>query len=73
VGLKLTKFDLDDFGGAVPPADSLSFPTGFSPTNSAFLLLIIGVGEYGQGEAATDEQRQINLIDNLSSPRAVTN
>jgi hypothetical protein len=61
-----TKFDLDDFGGAVPPADSLLFPTGISPTNSAFLLLIIGAGEYGQGVAATDEQRQVNLIDNLS-------
>jgi len=61
-----TAFDLDDFGGAITPPNSLLFPTGFSPTNSAFLLLIIGAGEYGQGEAATDEQRQINLIDNLS-------
>jgi hypothetical protein len=61
-----TKFDLDDFGGAVPPPDSLLFPPGFSSADSAFLLLIIGAGEYGQGKAATDEQRQVNLIDNLS-------
>src|SRR5713226_2072696 len=61
-----TKFDLDDFGGAVPPPNSVLFPPGFSPTNGAFLLLINGAGEYGQGVAATDEQRQVNLIDNLS-------
>jgi hypothetical protein len=59
-------FDLDDFGGAAPPPNSLLFPPGFSPTNAAFLFLINGAGEYGQGEAATDEQRQVNLIDNLS-------
>jgi hypothetical protein len=59
-------FDLDDFGGAVPPPNSLLFPPGFSPANAAFLLLINGAGEYGQGVAATDEQRQINIIDNLS-------
>jgi carboxypeptidase family protein/TonB-dependent receptor-like protein len=59
-------FDLDDFGGAVPPPNSLLFPAGFSPTNAAFLLLISGAGEYGEGVAATDEQRQVNLIDNLS-------
>src|SRR6266404_3113503 len=61
-----TKFDLDDFGGAVPPPNSVLFPPGFSPTNGAFLLLINRAGEYGQGVAAMDEQRQVNLIDNLS-------
>lgn len=59
-------FDLDDFGGAAVPSNSLLFPAGLSPKNAAFLLLINGAGEYGEGEAATDEQRQINLIDNLS-------
>jgi Carboxypeptidase regulatory-like domain/TonB dependent receptor len=61
-----TKFALDNFGGAVPPPNSLLFPPGFSPTNDDFLLLINGAGEYGQGKSATDEQRQVNLIDNLS-------
>jgi len=61
-----TKYALDNFGGAVPLPDSLLFPPGFSRTNSVFLLLINGAGEYGQGKAATDEQRQVNLIDNLS-------
>jgi outer membrane receptor protein involved in Fe transport len=29
-------------------------------------LYIAGAGEYGQGKVATDEQPQVNLIDNLS-------
>jgi Carboxypeptidase regulatory-like domain/TonB dependent receptor len=61
-----TVFDADDFGGAAPPSDSLLFPTGFTSADSAFLLLISGVGEYGRGKSGTDEQRQINVIDNLS-------
>ena len=61
-----TEFDLDDFGGAVPLPDSFLYPPGFSSKDSGFLLLINGVGEYGKGKAATDEQRQVNLIDNLS-------
>src|SRR5215470_1916444 len=65
-----TEFDLDDFGGAVRPADSLLFPSGFTSNNSAFLVLINGAGEWGQGKAAIDEQRQINLIDNLSWTKA---
>jgi carboxypeptidase family protein/TonB-dependent receptor-like protein len=59
-------YDLDDFGGAVPLPDSLLFPMGLSSKDNGFLFLISGVGEYGKGKAATDEQRQINLIDNLS-------
>jgi hypothetical protein len=61
-----TTFAVDNFGGAVPLPDSLLFPSGLSSADSAFLLLINGVGEYGQGKAGTDEQRQVNLIDNLS-------
>jgi hypothetical protein len=61
-----TKYFLDSFGGAVPLADSLLFPSGFSSTNSLFLQFVPGVGEYGQGKSATDEQRQVNFIDNLS-------
>lgn len=61
-----TQFIVDNFGGAVPVPDSLLFPPGFSSTNSAFLFIINGAGEYGEGKAGTDEQRQVNLIDNLS-------
>src|SRR6185436_2739638 len=60
------KFFLDDFGGAVPPTDSLLFPAGFSSANSLFGLFISGAGQYNHGNQGTSEQRQINLIDNLS-------
>jgi hypothetical protein len=60
-----TKFAVDNFGGAVPVSDSLLFPLGFSSTDSGFLMLINGVGEYGQGKGGADEQRQVNVIDNL--------
>jgi hypothetical protein len=61
-----TKYFLDNFRGAVPLPDSFLFPSGFSSTNGLFLQFIPGIGELGQGKAAIDEQRQINLIDNLS-------
>jgi hypothetical protein len=64
-----TKYFLDSFGGAVPLPDSLFFPPGLSSTNGLFLQFIPGIGEFGQGKAGIDEQRQINLIDNLSLTR----
>jgi hypothetical protein len=60
------KWIMDDFGGAVPLPDSMLFPTGFSSANSIFGLFIPGAGQYNQGKQGTSEQRQINLIDNLS-------
>ena len=59
-------YAMDDFGGAVALPDSLLFPSGVTSANGAFLFYLGGAGEYGQGKLATDEQRQVNLIDNLS-------
>ena len=61
-----TTYILDNFGGAVPLSDSLLYPPGYSSANAAFTLSLPGPGNYQQGKNATDEQRQINLIDNLS-------
>ena len=61
-----TKFFLDNFGGAKPLSDSVLFPSGFSSANGLFQFFLLGAGEYSQGKAATDEQRQVNLVDNLS-------
>ena len=61
-----TKYALDNFGGAVPLPDSVLFPSGFSSTNGVFQLIHPGRGRDTQGKYATDEQRQINLVDNLS-------
>jgi len=61
-----TKYVPDNFGGAVPLPDSLVFPSGSSSANGSFALNINGAGVYTQGKNATDEQRQVNLIDNVS-------
>jgi len=63
------RFFLDDFGGAVPPPDSLLFAPGYSSSNGGFILIVGGAGQYVQGKQGTDEQRQINLVDNLSWTR----
>ena len=59
-------FFMDDFGGAAPLSDSTLFPSGITSADSTFLFIITGVGQYVQGKQGTTEQRQINLIDNLS-------
>jgi len=61
-----TNYALDNFGGAVPLPNSALFPAGYSPANALFEFYIVGAGELAQGKNAIDEQRQINLIDNLS-------
>jgi len=61
-----TRYVPDNFGGAAPLPDSLVFPSGSSSANGSFALNINGAGVYTQGKNATDEQRQVNLIDNAS-------
>jgi hypothetical protein len=61
-----TRFAVDHFGGAAPIPDSALFPGGFSSPTSNFELFMDGVGGYSQGLQGTDEQRQVNFIDNLS-------
>ena len=61
-----SKYGLDNFGGAVPLTDAQMYPSGFSTASGLFQFLILGAGEYANGPAGTDEQRQINLVDNLS-------
>ena len=65
-----TTFGLDNFGGAMPLSDKVLFPTGFSSTNSLFEMLILGSGEITKGAFGTSEQRQVNLVDNLSVTKA---
>jgi hypothetical protein len=42
------------------------FPDPFTSGNSLFLLILSGAGEYAQGKQGVSEQRQVNLLDNLS-------
>jgi hypothetical protein len=60
------RYAMDNFGGAVPLSDSLSFPSPYTSANAALQFYLTGAGLYGQGKLATDEQRQVNVIDNLS-------
>ena len=60
-------YAMDDFGGAVPLPDSMLFPNPFTSADSLFLLIVGGAGEYAQGKQGVNEQRQVNLLDNLSA------
>src|SRR5262249_13251658 len=61
-----TRFDMDNFGGAVPVPDSVLFPAGYTSVASVVSFNIVGVGQFNQGRSSLDEQRQVNAIDNLS-------
>ncbi len=60
---------LDDFGGAVPPSDSILFPTPQSLSNASFVFL----GDFNPfglsfqvGKLANNVQHQFNVTDNVS-------
>jgi len=60
-------FFLDDFGGAVVPADSLFFPSFASRETAQFNLQMLGSnGAWSVGPNVASEQRQFNLVENLS-------
>ena len=63
-----TVYNLDNFGGAVPPSSSVLFPTGsgIDPANASSGWYLYGGGEIIVGSNNVEEQRQINLVDNLS-------
>ncbi len=61
-----TSIAIDSFGGAVPLQNSALFQPGYSAANASFEFLIQGAGQLEHGKEAVNEQRQINLIDNLS-------
>ena len=61
-------FALDDFGGAVPPSNSVLFPS-FAPKNSSFIFfgdLNPNGLRFETGTLGDNLQQQINVTDNLS-------
>ena len=62
-----TSDSLDNFGGAVPPPNSILFPSFASATTST-LRLVIGspLQSIVAGTFTSPSQRQLNIIDNLS-------
>ena len=61
-------YELDDFGGAVVPADSILFPTGTSREKDVFSLFVVGAlnTSLQVGTNAANLQRQFNAVGNLS-------
>lgn len=60
-------FRMDNFGGAVRPDDSLLYPPFAQREMSEFSLGILGASALlDDGNLANNQQRQINLVDNLS-------
>ena len=59
---------LDNFGGAVPPPDSLLFPVPFaSPLSSRFIFTEAADGlRFVSGRSSDHVQRQLNVVDGLS-------
>lgn len=62
-------YSLTNFGGAVPLADAALFPPGFSSNNGIYALDVIPNLFLAQGKNATNEQRQVDLVDNVSVVR----
>ena len=58
---------LDNFGGATPPGDSQLFPSGLTADNSNFGFIVLNPFLFlPDGKNSTNEQRQLNLVDNVS-------
>ncbi len=62
-------FTLDNFGGAVPPPNSVLFPSFATPQNSGVIFYADGSPyglKYWSGKLGDNSQHQINVTDNLS-------
>lgn len=57
---------IDEFGGAVPPPDSLVFPPFATRQNALLSIVIVGGRSLSIGKTVENTQRQVNLVDNLS-------
>ena len=56
---------LDNFGGGVPPPDSILFPPATSHRESRFDFSLLGVADYLVGTVGSSSQRQFNVVDNF--------
>jgi hypothetical protein len=59
-------YKLDSFGGAVPASVSAFLPASVPASDSLFSVFVGGAGLWLVGNNGHNEQRQLNLIDNLS-------
>ncbi len=54
--------DMDNFGGAKVPADSLLFPSGVDGASGSYGLLIAGVGGFTRAQGSDNSQDQLNAV-----------
>jgi len=62
----LSNSALDNFGGAVVPADSALFPSGVDSTLGSATIYVVGMGGFSKGRRSQNTQNQINLVFNQS-------
>src|SRR6266849_871580 len=60
-----SSFLLDNFGGAVP-LGMLPFPSSFTASNAELAFLVNGLSALAVGASAHNQQRQLNILDNVS-------
>jgi hypothetical protein len=61
-----TDFIEDNFGGAAVPADSFFIPAPYTTHNAEAIISVLNATGFVVGNNATNTQKQINLVDNLS-------
>jgi hypothetical protein len=61
-------FAVDNFGGAVPPSESLLYPSGLSSDTSLYTFSIVGGVNafYNIGVSVDSVQKQLNIVDTVS-------
>jgi hypothetical protein len=59
-------FELDNFGGAVIPSDSVFFPPAISRGDSMYGFSLGNGSSFFVGRDVDNVQRQVNLVDNVS-------
>jgi hypothetical protein len=57
---------MDNFGGAIPLTEDLIFPAGVTGATGQFNLTVLGLSGYSYAQKSRTEQRQFNIIDNLT-------
>jgi hypothetical protein len=62
-----SSFEIDDFGGAVPPPETLFLPSGISSNNAQGSININGAANPGiqTGTLSENLQRQFNIVNNV--------
>ncbi len=59
-------FNIDDFGGAIPPNDAMIFPSFASSGNSFYSFSLGGNAALYSGKDASSFQNQFNVVDNVA-------